>query len=148
MKQTHPDVTSEPPKYLRGRYKYGKSDEDLFFCSHCRMSFCYKARLVEHMHFAHNDSFPFVCDHCSQGFVEKSFLLHHLKYAHNQDIDNKAIQEASLESAEEFEFTESEESDVNCKIIMVDEAGKVLQICQPITKETTATLKVCPGEYS
>lgn len=144
MRQTHSDVNFEPPKHFRGRYKYGRSDEDLFFCSHCRVSFCYKAKLVEHMHFAHNDSFPYVCDHCSQGFVEKSFLLHHLKYAHKQDIDSKAIQEASKGSDEDFEFTESEESDANCKIIMVDEAGKVLQICQPITKDTTATLEVCP----
>ncbi|XP_062602710.1 zinc finger protein 418-like [Saccostrea cucullata] len=142
MQQSHSDVTYKPPQLSRGRYKYGRTDEDLFFCSHCRVSFCYKAKLVEHMHFAHNDSFPYICDQCSQGFVEKSFLLHHLKYAHHQNIENKEIQEAK-ETVEELEAL-TEERDVNCKIIMVDEEGEVLQICQPIAKDTTATLEM-PG---
>ncbi|XP_061170917.1 zinc finger protein with KRAB and SCAN domains 8-like [Saccostrea echinata] len=144
MQQSHADVTYKPPQLSRGRYKYGRSDEDLFFCSHCRVSFCYKAKLVEHMHFAHNDSFPYICDQCSQGFVEKSFLLHHLKYAHNQNIENKEIEQAKETVEDMEELTEIEKRDVNCKIIMVDEAGEVLQICQPIAKDTTATLEM-PG---
>lgn len=136
MQQSHSDVAFQPPQYTRGRYKYGRTEEDLFFCSHCRVSFCYKAKLVEHMHFAHNDAFPYVCTECSQGFVEKSYLLHHLKYAHNHTIDNKSIEETDTEDEDH------PDGKSNYKIIMVDETGEVLQICQPINKETSAALEV------
>lgn len=141
MQQSHSDVAFKPKQYKRGRFKYGRTDEDLFFCSHCRISFCYKAKLVEHMHFAHNNAFPFVCNECSQGFVEKTYLLHHLKHAHNQNVDDKAVEEAGKEDAEVSENLDEERAG-NYKIIMVDEAGEVLQICQPINTETSATLEV------
>lgn len=141
MQQSHADVAFKPEQYTRGRFKYGRTDEDLFFCSHCRISFCYKAKLVEHMHFAHNNAFPFVCSECSQGFVEKTYLLHHLKHAHDQCVDDKAVEEAGKDDAEMSEDLDEEKAG-NYKIIMVDEAGEVLQICQPINTETSATLEV------
>lgn len=68
----------------RQRYKYGKTEEDLFYCSHCSLSFCYKTKMVEHMHSAHGEDFPYMCTHCNQGFLEKSFLSHHLLKAHDE----------------------------------------------------------------
>ena len=86
--QTHPEVQYKVRNKPRSRYKYWKSTEDLFYCSHCSDSFCYKAKLVEHMHTAHSDAFPFKCDTCSQGFLEKSFLTYHQRKAHNQEVED------------------------------------------------------------
>ncbi|XP_060078751.1 zinc finger protein 69-like [Ylistrum balloti] len=81
----------------RGRFKYGRNSEDLFYCSHCSLSFCYKTKMVEHMHIDHGTEFPFMCEHCCQGFLEKHFLTNHLKKAHNDMQEEEAIDDSLSE---------------------------------------------------
>lgn len=88
-KVAHVDVSNSSPK----RFKYGKTEEDLFYCSHCSLSFCYKTKMVEHMHSAHGEDFPYLCTHCHQGFLEKSFLSHHLLKAHNEFLSADETEE-------------------------------------------------------
>lgn len=68
--------------------KYHRTTDDLFYCTFCSDSFCYKSKLVEHMHHSHAASFPYACDECKQGFLEKDFLLYHQKMAHGAKIDD------------------------------------------------------------
>lgn len=79
-----------------GRFKYGRNSEDLFYCSHCSLSFCYKTKMIEHMHIDHGKEFPYMCKHCCQGFLEKHFLINHLKKAHSSSQDDHEVMDATV----------------------------------------------------
>ncbi|XP_076097368.1 uncharacterized protein LOC143067753 [Mytilus galloprovincialis] len=93
MMKEHAVVDCNALKTNVRHFKYGKTEEDLFYCSHCSLSFCYKTKMVEHMHSAHGEDFPYMCTHCNQGFLEKSFLSHHLLMAHNEILPAGETQE-------------------------------------------------------
>ncbi|XP_033759314.1 zinc finger protein 354C-like [Pecten maximus] len=91
MAQAHNMSDIQVLSAQRGRFKYGRNSEDLFYCSHCSLSFCYKTKMVEHMHIDHGTEFPFMCEHCCQGFLEKHFLVNHLKKAHGSTQEEESI---------------------------------------------------------
>ncbi|XP_069104266.1 zinc finger and BTB domain-containing protein 41-like [Argopecten irradians] len=97
MAQAHNMTDVEIQGAQRGRFKYGRNSEDLFYCSHCSLSFCYKTKMVEHMHIDHGTEFPFMCEHCCQGFLEKHFLVNHLKKAHGTTLEEEPVQSTTLE---------------------------------------------------
>ena len=142
------------------RYKYGRDNEELFFCSHCSLSFCYKTKMIEHMHIDHGKEFPYVCKVCSQGFLAKNYLQNHLQQAHDKSSDESAKIAAQEEGAQgdhlnkiagiitldvnkarsgNIQILEKEDESIEAPSEVVEE---MQQVCTQVKIETLITDKV------
>ncbi|OWF54823.1 zinc finger and BTB domain-containing protein 41-like [Mizuhopecten yessoensis] len=136
----------------RGRFKYGRNSEDLFYCSHCSLSFCYKTKMVEHMHIDHGTEFPFMCKHCCQGFLEKHFLVNHLKKAHNSTQEEEVLAASITSQSEEKEegsrlvtdIKNNATTDLQVDSIEVSESG-VINAGDTLAEAASVLLEVASG---